>query len=449
MKTSGKSIRKFPASAIQKQFWFISQMQPENAAYHIVEAFRIKGKLDLFALEKSINEIISRHEIFRTCFSFDDGELIQNILPELQLTIGGICLNGETKSPNEASRLLQREIERPFDLGICPLIRVTVLRLQSESYQIIFVLHHIITDLETKILFAKELSQIYLSNVKKEPFLLEKPPYQYSDYATWQKEWLLGEKSAAMCSYWESRLKGTTGVLHLPAGKKRPTVQSLKGGALPIRFSPSFTEELKQFGRQNTVNLFLVLLTVYVVMLSRYCGQNDIIVGVPLTNRRNSQHKSTMGCFVNTLPLVVSVAGDPAFKDLLHRVRLAMLGAHRNQETPFVQIVDKVKPARNPGYNPLYQAGFTFEPPMPLVLGGLRMEPVFVHHGGSQLDLFAVFWESNAVLEGFLEYNTDIFEKWELVIFADNFHSLLKSVIVDANQPISSLSVISEHEKQW
>ena len=443
-------IKKSPASAIQKQFWLISQLHPHNTAYHIAESYDVHGKLNLSTLEKCINTIIRRHEIFRTYFTFENGNLFQNIVDDLNLplTVHDLSSEGNTNSEEVISQILRHEIDRPFELERCPLMRVTIVQRNSEQFLIILVMHHIITDLETKQLFADELSQIYAYTISGEAMLLQRPNNQYSDYADWQQKWLLSDECEKMIRYWEEQLKGTSGLLQLPTDRNRPSVQSLNGSIHPIRFTRQFTEELKKLSRQQGMNSYLLLLAAYITILHRYSGQSDIVVGVPLTNRRKYEHKKTMGCFVNIVPLTVMCSGSERFIELMRLVRKQMLGAHRNQEVPFESLLERIRPERNASYNPIFQVGFTFGPPMPLDLQGLIIEPVYQHHGGSQLDLFATFWESNQRLEGVFEFNTDLFDNWKIASFVENFETLLKNILSAPDQPVATIPLIANAEKE-
>lgn len=440
---------KVPISAIQKQFWLINQMAPENSAYHVIDIFHLKGNLDLAALEKSVQTIIDRHEIFRTYLAFEKNTLFQCIVPETKFSPVFIDLlaEPEEKKPQRITSIIKHEKKKPFDLNKWPLIRLTVVHREPALFTIMFTIHHSIIDLASKALFASELQHLYAAYKADAEPPLTPPRYQYRDYVQWQQQWLESPQMEAQGRYWRNELKETDGFLQLPSDKKRPPLQNLEGAAHKIFLDPVLTKRLEQFNQENNVSVFLTLLAAYITLLYRYSGQKNIVVGVPLTNRREKMHKEIMGCFVNTMPLATTIKPEESFKQLLRQVRLNMLGAHRNQEIPLEEILTAVQHASNPSYNPLFQAGFTFAPPMPLCLPGMEIEPVCVHHGGSQLDIFATFWESNGGIEGFFEYNTALFESWRAKSLGDNYLTLLSSVLEKSDQPIDLLDIVSPAEK--
>lgn len=444
-----EQTKQYPATSIQKQMWLINNMQPKNVAYNICETFYIDGTLNIGILEKSINHIIARHSVLRTYFTLEAEELIQNVRSELELKIKLKDLRGALKAEGNKSieTFLQEEIRRPFDLGADPLIRVNVLHLKENQYILVFVVHHIVFDLETKKLFAEELYEIYGALTKNEQPNIEKAVSQYYEYGIWQDRWYKGDKCKKMRRYWNKQLEGTSGLLQLPLDNKRPVTQSLRGGAYPINLSNKISEKLKKYSRQNNSDIYLTMLAAYIALMYRYTGQKDIVVGIPLTNRRQENHKHIMGCFVNTVPLAISVNDTMSFKELSIQVRKAMLDAHRNQEISLETILKDVQPIRNAGHNPLYQIGFTFEHPMPLKLDGLSAKSVWVHPGGAQLDIFGVFWDNNGSLTGYFEYNKDILKEWKIENFTKNYAKTLASVIEDSKKTILTMPIISDWEK--
>lgn len=445
-----RCIKQYPATSEQKQFWLINRMQPQNTAYNICETFLADGPLNVLVLEKSINCIIARNSIFRTYFTLEQEGLIQNISDELLLKIKYEDLRKARKAEGVkcTDPFIQEAKKRPFDLAVGPLIRVQVLRLKKLEYMIIIVIHHIIFDLETKILFAKELSIIYEALSKNEQPNINSTVRQYFEYAVWQELWKKSDERKQISNYWKQQLEGTSGLLQFPYDHKRPNIQSLRGSAYPIKFNQKLYENLEYYCKQNMTSIYLVMLAAYIALIYRYTGQKDIVIGIPLTNRRQENHKTMMGCFINTIPLAIFINDNISFKQLLNQIRKAMLGAHRNQKIPFEAILQDVQPIRKSGYNPLYQVGFTFESPMPLKLKGIKAKPVWVHSGGAQLDLFAVFWHHNGSLNGYFEYDVDIFKKWKIKNFAQNYEKTLTSVIENSQNAICSIPIISDIEKE-
>lgn len=444
MTTFSSEAASYPASAIQEQFWLINQLHPESSAYNIPLLFRIRGPLDRDSLEKSLNDMIGRHQILRTCFAMDRGDLVQHVAPSLNLPLACDVPEGE----EAVNRCVREELRRPFSLSELPLIRFRLFRTGEEEHLFLIVMHHIITDLRTKELFTEELSSLYGAAVTRRPALQPASSVPYSEFSRWQRDWLAGDECRSMLVYWKEHLKGRTDSLDLPMEKKRPSLLSLEGEAVFFHLEPSFVGELKQFSRDRSVTIFLTLLAAYAALLFRYGGNPQLTIGVPLTNRRRARYKDTLGCFVNILPLAVTVSGETSFPDLLGKVRQAMLGAHRHQEAPYRLLAHTVEPRTGASHNPLFQAGFTLDPPVGMSLEGLEVEPVAVHSGGAQLDLFFTFWEGDDGIRGYFEYNSELFDEAMVRQVSENYRMLLREVLRDGDRPIAAIPVVSEGEKE-
>ena len=438
----------FPTSITQRQFWLLNQLAPDSPAYNIPSVFHITGCLDLSALSYSLNEIIRRHEIFRTIFSTEKGEPVQIISPQVRIDLPVISLarHSKNKLDQEVLKLVQAEVTLPFDLHKGPLIRAKLLCLADVEYVFILVMHHIITDLQTTNHFFRELSTLYDAFVTGRPYPLENPPRHYSDYAVWQHEWRKGEKVSSMLSYWRRQLEKQSGFLSLPTDRQRPAVPSLRGSTQHLELSRDLTDGLKQLSRKELVSPYITLLSAYLVLLHRYSGQFDITVGIPFTNRRQSKFEDVMGCFVNILPLSVHLSDDPSFREVIHRVRKAMLSAHRHQEVTFELIVEELKLKRDLSYNPLYQVGFTFNPPVEVELRGVAVKPLISHNESAKVDIFASLWNAGEGIRGVIEYNTDIFDDETIERFVGNYRALLEAITKDADQQISSLMILTKAE---
>lgn len=432
------------ASAIQRQFWAQHQLNPENSAHTISSLFRIVGPFDHHLLKKSLNQIVKRHTIFRTVFDIGDGALKQRIFPELIIEVPVVINQCDDIA---LATSIREEVQKPFNLSTGPLIRACVFHSGEKTSFLLIVMHHIIVDLRTKDLFGIELSTLYNAYASGEKPFLEEPAFQYSDYAVHHQEWLQSDAHLDMVSFWANQLKDTNPFIDLPSDYSRPGIQSLKGNACTFDFSRRFTDDINRFSRKNNVNAFLFLLSVYFLILHRYSRQDNLTVGVPLSNRRQDDFKNVMGCFVNIVPIAVDVSDNPGFLQVLKRVRAAMLGAHRHQELPVETMLEKLRPKRDMSYNPFYQAGFTFEPPMKLELNGLDVEPVHCHSGGSQLDIFGTFWEAGQKIRGYFEYCTDLYTEETIKRFYTHYVTLIESVIKAPELRISQFEMITDDEK--
>jgi amino acid adenylation domain-containing protein len=445
-----QSFSKYPASAAQKQFWLIHQLHPESSAYNLTWLFRIKGRLNQDALEKTINKIVTCHEVYRTTFFSENGELYQHVADKSQISIQVSDFSSLSGNQQKVTvkQFIDEAICRPFNLTNGPLLRVVLIHLAGNENIILIIMHHIITDLRSQDLFSKEFSTLYNGWSVNKPDDLNEPDHKYSDYVYWQKEWLLGDECNKMIANWEKELKDKDEYLNLPIDRRRSNVQNLKGAFCPLSFSRKFTKDLQEFSSLRNVNNYLTLLSAYLVLLFRYSNQNDITIGVPLTNRRQEAHKNIQGSFVNILPLSFNVSSDMSFNEIIKLVRTKMLFAHRNQEAPYELLVRELQPKRDLSYNPLFQVGFTFEHPMELDLHKLEVKSEKIHNQGAQLDIFFTFFERSGEIHGYIEYNTDLFEPDTITRLADHYKTFLKKITLDSSTAIASIPILSESEYQ-
>ena len=437
-------MNKYPASSIQEQFWLLNKLQPDNPAYNIPSLFYINGHLQVEKLKMSLYEIIRRHDIFRTVFERKGNQLYQIIQPETQLAFNTVNLKNLTQK--EENQIITREIITPFDLEKGPLFRVTLVCLDSQKYILLFMMHHIITDLRSKEIFASELSELYRT-FALDTFSPLSTPTQYKEFSAWQLKFIENEKCKAMLDYWHKTFKNHTGYLNLPTDNLRPPVQKISGESVDFELSKASTNTLKKFCHKKNTDIFLTLLTAYFILLFRYTDQKDIVTGVPLTNRRQDSHKNTAGCFINILPIAVQASGGHSFLQLLQQVRRVMLGAHRNQETPYNLIFKSLLTKRDQSFNPLFQTGFTFEPPMELDLLGVEVISKKIHNSGSQLDLFLNLWEKNQKIYGLIEFNKELFKHASIDRFMGNYKTLIWEIVANPEEPIDSLNILTEEER--
>jgi len=435
---------------VQRQFWLLHQLAPASCAYHIAQAFRLRGRLDAAALEQSLRTIVAAHEVFRTSFRVEGERILQVISAFTPLEVPTLDLRGHSVEARDATvhRRIAAEVVRPFDLERGPLLRVLRLQLAEEEQILVFTLHHIITDLPSLEQFFRELGLRYEAATRGAADPLPASVPQYADYALWEQQWLGTEEFAAMLSYWQQQWEGQESLLTLPLDRPRPAVPSFGGGEAPVALSGEVVEALRRWGREAGVPLFVTLLSAYGVLLHRYSRQASVTVGVPFTNRRQAAFREVMGCCINILPVGMDFGGDPSFRVVAQRVRQAMLEAHRRQEVTLEQMVERLKLSRDLSHNPLYQVGFTFRPPAALALAGLAVEPLRVETGSSQLDLFLMLWEQGSGLAGRLEYRTDLFEAATLERWAGHYGTLLSSLAQDPERPIGTLPLLPQAERR-
>jgi len=439
-------------SFAQQRFLFLEQLVPGTCVNNIPVTFRLTGPLNLTALEQSLAEIVRRHEVLRTTFPVVDGQAAQIIFPDLALALAIIDLRElpETEQKTEARRQVTQEVQQPFDLAQGPLIRVKLLRLAKEEHQIILTIHHVISDGESFRVFFKELTLLYEAFSTDKPSSLSELPIQYADFAVWQHNWLHGEILESQLNYWKQQLGGNLPVLNLPTDYLRPAVQTYRGAAHFLKISKDLTEKLKSLSLKEGATLFMTVLTAFQILLARYCGQEDIIVGIPISGRNRVEIKGLIGCFVNSLAIRTNLSADPSFQKLLGQVREVILGAYVHQDLPFEKLVKELRTERKPSHPTLFQVAFILEkaPMQALEFSGLTLTPLQVHRGGTApLDLTLEFEETLEELSGWFEYNTDLFEATTIARMAGNFQILLESIVANPDQRLSDLPLLTAAEQ--
>jgi hypothetical protein len=372
---SGPRPESLPLSFAQQRLWFLEQLESTGAAYHIPVMFRIRGRLDVLALEQVINEIVRRHESLRTTFTVVNGEPVQVISPPSHVALPVIDLSELPEDQREAESVLlsSKQAQLKFDLTTGPLMHVSLVRLREEEHVLQITLHHLIADGWSEGVLARETHALYPAFTEGKPSPLPELSVQYADFAIWQREWLQGDVLDAQVDYWRTQLDGAPAALELPTDHTRPPAQSFRGAEIRFVFPRGLTEELQKLSRREGATLFMTLLTTFSILLSRYANQDDIVVGTPIANRRQSELEDLIGFFVNTLALRVEVQPEMSFRELLRQVREVTLDAYANQDVPFERLVEELQPRRELNRNPFFQAmlGVQNMPLRPLNLPGL------------------------------------------------------------------------------
>lgn len=385
-----------PLSWNQQRLWFLEQLEGSSSTYNIPAAVELCGNLSLKALEQALQEIVRRHEVLRTSFSQFDGIPVQTIAPELTLTLPVIDLQGlsEQKQSEEVKRLITKEAQKPFELSKSPLLRVTILR-QSKSHVLLVTMHHIISDGWSMGIFISELSTLYRSFLLEVSSTLPRLPFQYADFAVWQRQWLSGEVLETQLNYWKDSLLGAPALLELPTDRSRSPVQSFRGSSQKFQLSKELTQKLQTLAQKSGATLFMILFSALATLLYRYSAQEDICIGTPLANRQREETESIIGFFVNTLVLRTNLKGNPSFSELLERVRQKALDAYDHQDVPFEQVVEALQPERSLSYSPLFQVMFTLQnaPMGELELPGITLKPLSVDSVTAKFDLTISIWE--------------------------------------------------------
>jgi len=440
-----------PLSFAQQRLWFLHQLEPSSPAYNTFRAYRIKGQLNITALEQSLNEIVQRHEILRTTFPAKEGLPVQASDPTLTLTLPVVDIQELPESEREikALRLTNEAIQRPFNLAQGPLVRTTLLQLGQEEYVLFMITHHILFAGQAWGGFNREMSALYEAFSAGKPSPLPDLPIQYADFAHWQREWLQGEVLETLLSYWKQQLGGRFPLLQLPTDRPRPAVQTFQSARQSFAISKSLTESLKLLSQREGVTLFTTLLAAFKVLLYRYTAQQDILIFSPAVSRTRFELRKLIGLFTNFLPLRTDLSDNPPFRELLGRVRETVMGAYAHQEMPLEKLVEALQPQQSLSYTSLFQVMFIFHntPTSPLTLSGLTLSPLKVGKGTAKFDLTLFMEDSGQSLTASLGYKTDLFDAAIITQMLEHFQTLLEGIVTDPKQRLSELPCLTEAER--
>ncbi|HEU4884020.1 MAG TPA: amino acid adenylation domain-containing protein, partial [Longimicrobium sp.] len=442
-----------PLSFAQERLWFIDRLEPGSSVYNIPVAWRLGGALDETALERALGEIVRRHEALRTVFTEADGQPVQVIVPfgGFSLAVEDLSTLSEADREAAVGRRAGEEAARPFDLAAGPLFRAVLLRLDAEDHVLLLSMHHIVSDgWSIGVLFG-EVSALYAAYREGGESPLPELAVQYADYAMWQREHLRGELLDQQLSYWRERLAGAPELLELPTDRPRPPVRTHRGAAAPVELSPELLERLQALGRSEGSTLYMTLLGAFQVLLGKYAGSDDVVVGSPIAGRTRGEVEPLIGFFVNTLVLRTDLSGDPSFRETLRRVREATLGAYEHQEVPFEKLVAELQPERSMSRSPLFQVMFTLRNAAGGggggALPGLQVSGVGAAMETAKYDLSLTLAETPQGLRGELNYSTDLFERGTAERMLGHLARVLEQVAADADVRLSRLELLGDAER--
>jgi amino acid adenylation domain-containing protein len=449
LKRAGRG-RPLPLSFAQQRLWFIDQLEPGNPIYNIAKMARLRGAIQVDALERALNEVVRRHEVLRTSFQTVDGQPVQVIAGELRLSLQVVDLShlSDSASQTELTRFATEEARRPFDLAKGPLLRAFLLRLAPDSHVFFVNMHHIVTERWSQGLMWSEIGTLYDAFIHGKPSPLPELAIQYADFAAWQREWLQGEPLERQLSYWKTQLAGAPPVLELPTDRHRPAAPRHRGATAVSILSPELVKRLSGLSRSQDVTLFMTLLAAFQTLLSRYSGQKDIVVGSTIAGRNYAEIEPLIGFFVNTIALRTDLSGDPSFRDFLQRVKEVALGAYAHQDIPFEKLVEELSPDRSLSYNPIFQVAFVQDQAIKsLELPGLRLEGLPLHQGTA---LFDITWYVVETAEGvrlFVEYDTDLFDASTIERMIGHYQVLLEAAVDNPELRLSELPLLTKAEE--
>ncbi len=346
-----------PLSFAQQRLWFLDQLIHGSPVYNISEVLRLRGSLNVVALEASLTEIVQRHESLRTTFSASEGQPTQVISPSATLKLEVINLEQLPllQREEEMHRLAVADSKKPFDLTRDLMIRATLFRLKEAEHVLAITLHHIASDAWSLGVLYQELAQLYSAQLNGTRATLPELPIQYADFTLWQRDWLRGKILDDQLGYWKQQLAGAPDYLELPTDKPRPAVQTFRGGAVSLTLPPQLGKAVKALSRQEGATPFMTLLAAFHILLDRYARQTDILIGSPIAGRAQIETEGLIGFFVNTLVLRNDLSGNPTFREFLHRVRKVTLDAYAHQDLPLEKLVIELKPERSSSHSPLFQ----------------------------------------------------------------------------------------------
>jgi amino acid adenylation domain-containing protein/thioester reductase-like protein len=443
---------KIPLTFAQQRVWFVELLAPASTAYHMASVMRFKGFVDRPALESSLNSVIQRHEILRTVFAMEEGQPYQKILPDLNINIEyGDFQTLEDDRENTAFEWITQIARRPFSLTDGPLLACAFAQIDGKNGILLFVVHHIIMDGWSTRIFFNEIFALYNAHLTGREIRLAEPPLQYADYAYWQRSPYLKSIFASQLAYWKQKLQNASFILELPADHPRPAAATFKGKVIRVHIGSDIVKSLKKLRAvEKGVSLYMILLAALRVLLFRYSGQEDIVIGSPLANRNRREVQDLMGFIANIVVLYTNLSGDPSFSELLKKECQTCLEAYENQDLPFEYLVNELQLTRDPSRNPIFQISFSYQN-VNVFEEEARIEKAVLkstglQREGSMFDLTLYLYDRGKELDGWLEYNTALFDDATMERFIGHYINLLKFVGNSPETKISRIRLLSAEE---
>jgi amino acid adenylation domain-containing protein/non-ribosomal peptide synthase protein (TIGR01720 family) len=441
-----------PLSFAQERLWLLNQLEPDNPSYNEQAALKLHGKLNVVALEQSLNKIIDRHEALRTNFRTINEQPVQVITDSLNLNVPIVDLSELPESEREIAcqQLATTEANQPFDLASSPLIRASVVKLTEVEHALVLTIHHIVVDGWSIGVLMRELATIYSAICNHLSPELPELPIQYADFAIWQRQWLQSEVLQTQLDYWKQLLKNAPTLLELPTDRPRPAVQTFRGEIQYGEFSVELSEALANFTRQEGATLFMTLFAAFVTLLYRYTDSDDIVVGTPIANRDRLELEGLIGFFVNTLVLRTDLSGNPSFQQLLSRVRQLTLQAYAHPDLPFEELVKALQPQRDLSHTPLFQVMFVLQnaPISEVELADLTISSLPAQSATAKFDLTLSMQNTATGLVSVWEYNADLFDASTIERMRGHFQTLLEGIVANPQEQISQVPLLTEIEQQ-
>lgn len=446
----------YPLSSAQRRLWILSQFEEGSAAYHIPGVYSIAGKLDADLLEKAFRVLIERHEVLRTVVDDnEEGELMQYIknADDLAFRFAITDLRATDSREVELRTLVNKVITKHFDLASGPLLRVNLFQMESNKWVLVFVMHHIITDGWSMDIFIKELLMVYKSLIDGNGISLPPIRIQYKDYAVWQQANLHEGKLLKDEAFWKELLCEPLPVIQLFADKKRPDKKTFNGSLIKKRLKGEIIDALRREGMQQESTLFMSLFTVVNILIFKYTGQDDLVIGTPVAGRNHLDLENQIGLFINTLALRTKLKGEQSFFDVLANVKKQTLNAYEHQSYPFDELVEKLNIRRDINRNALFDIMVSFQNVEVKIQEqtGINGIVIDAYEGlkstGSKLDLTIDFAEdSEGIVTMIIEYNTDLYHNETIEKLAEHYEQLLEALLLEPELPLNEFSGFSIEE---
>jgi amino acid adenylation domain-containing protein len=447
-----KTLKTAPLSFAQQRLWFLDQFETQSILYNLPAALRLKGRLNIDALGASLNQIVRRHESLRTTFGIAEDRPVQLVHEPgtWKLTVNDLRQFHGDEREEIAARLMREEAEAPFDLTKGPLLRTQLLRLSEDDHILLLTMHHIVSDGWSVQVFIRELAFFYGGFCEGAKPELADLSWQYTNFSTWQRQWLQGKVLAEQLGYWKQKLAGIPPVLELPLDRPRPPFKTFNGATVAFHVPKKLAQQVVQLGRREGTTLFMTLLSAFYVFLYRYTGQEDLVVGAPIANRNRREIEDLIGFFVNTLVMRTQLSRDLTFRELLAKVREVSLEAYAHQDVPFEKLVEELQPERNLSHSPLFQVVFHLQNALTkeLCLAGLSISAIKSEAKQAKYDLVLSAFEAEDELKAVLNYNTDLFEAETIARMARHMQTLLQAAAEAPDQEISRLELLTAEEER-
>jgi amino acid adenylation domain-containing protein len=440
-----------PASSSQRMLWLFEHAGPDKPAYNLPRALLIKGKLDIQALHDSFQTLVRRHDALRLGFVEHDGQILQQLDENatIDLPVQDLTHLPRDERVNEALRLVAAEGRVAFDLARAPLLRIMLLRIDDDAHVLSLVVHHIVADGWSLSIFFDEIAEIYRSRVINQVPDLRQLRLRSADYARWQQDHLTEAALEKDLAYWQATLHESPVLLEIPTDHVRPANLSHAGSCYSFRIEPAVASRLEAACRRARGTLYMGLLAVFHILLARFTGSRDILVGTPVSGRNDENLHNLIGCFVNTVVMRINLEGDPGFAEMLSRVREVVLGALSHQEVTLEQLIRHLRPERHRSHAPIFQVMLVLQnmPKQFPRIPGLDVEELAFDRGMAKFDLTLEVVEQDDGLNCEFEYRTDLFEPATIARMAGHFLKLLASALDTLDVPVSRLPIMNNQER--